>query len=569
MERTVPKTATEEIDLYLRTVYSLLRSTTEIQIRTLEEVHAGMNSLLHPDARNQAPDTAAFIYSILRLPECMPKVRVVILGQSSAVFEQHGICDVESWQPVSAKARRRRCYFDGKERLGCFIASRTDIEDVLPNMTAYQIEWNKLNFLMQKMPGDFDFHSILESEDQFKVLADYLEMSEEDLQRLKIIWEDQFIEILQKIQKNRCAFRVNLLTGSLTEYTRATRAWWENIERSYPDLLTHPIYFVSSNMHSITNPLGGFAFRKQDVLMKYLNEEGDEKLKDEWRQIQQSDNQANLENFLYYLLKKAQQSPDWKFLKKEQKEYERELGILKIASKHYFDVDAQVIPLNRIVPDMIDPRLVNHADLGFLKNSEALILNIDYPLGLAAYNILTKVAEHVSPILGVYIMGKAATLNGVLGDMMIPNVVHDEHSKNTYMFKNAFSAKDVSEDLVFGTAMDNQKAVTVLGTFLQNGKLAEVFYREGYSDIEMEAGPYLSAIYEMYRPTRHPVNEISNLYGLPFDLGIIHYASDTPLSKGKNLGAGTLSYMGMDSTYAASLAILRRIFKMEKRRLEH
>lgn len=569
MERTVPKTATEEIDLYLRTVYSLLRSTTEIQIRTLEEVHAGMNSLLHPDARNQAPDTAAFIYSILRLPECMPKVRVVVLGQSSAVFEQHGICDVESWQPVSAKARRRRCYFDGKERLGCFIASRTDIEDVLPNMTAYQIEWNKLNFLMQKMPGDFDFHSILESEDQFKVLADYLEMSEEDLQRLKIIWEDQFIEILQKIQKNRCAFRVNLLTGSLTEYTRATRAWWENIERSYPDLLTHPIYFVSSNMHSITNPLGGFAFRKQDVLMKYLNEEGDEKLKDEWRQIQQSDNQANLENFLYYLLKKAQQSPDWKFLKKEQKEYERELGILKIASKHYFDVDAQVIPLNRIVPDMIDPRLVNHADLGFLKNSEALILNIDYPLGLAAYNILTKVAEHVSPILGVYIMGKAATLNGVLGDMMIPNVVHDEHSKNTYMFKNAFSAKDVSEDLVFGTAMDNQKAVTVLGTFLQNGKLAEVFYREGYSDIEMEAGPYLSAIYEMYRPTRHPVNEISNLYGLPFDLGIIHYASDTPLSKGKNLGAGTLSYMGMDSTYAASLAILRRIFKMEKRRLEH
>ena len=122
--------------------------------------------------------------------------------------------------------------------------------------------------------------------------------------------------------------------------------------------------------------------------------------------------------------------------------------------------------------------------------------------------------------------------------------------------------------MAFGTEMDNQKAVTVLGTFLQNGKLAEVFYREGYSDIEMEAGPYLSAIYEMYRPTRHPVNEIVNLYGLPFDLGVVHYASDTPLSKGKNLGAGTLSYMGMDSTYAASLAILRRIFVMEKRRRE-
>jgi hypothetical protein len=92
-------------------------------------------------------------------------------------------------------------------------------------------------------------------------------------------------------------------------------------------------------------------------------------------------------------------------------------------------------------------------------------------------------------------------------------------------------------------------------------------YREGYTDIEMEAGPYLSAIYEMSRPKRHPVNEIVNLQGAPFDIGILHYASDTPLSKGANLGAGTLSYRGMDSTYAASVAILRRILKLEKERL--
>ena len=45
--------------------------------------------------------------------------------------------------------------------------------------------------------------------------------------------------------------------------------------------------------------------------------------------------------------------------------------------------------------------------------------------------------------------------------------------------------------------LDNQKAVTVLGTFLQNSTYMDVFYREGYTDIEMEAGPYLSAVYEM------------------------------------------------------------------------
>jgi hypothetical protein len=163
-------------------------------------------------------------------------------------------------------------------------------------------------------------------------------------------------------------------------------------------------------------------------------------------------------------------------------------------------------------------------------------------------------------------MGKAATLNGVRGDVMIPSVVQDEHSENTYLFKNVFQATDVTPFLTFGTVLDNQKAVTALGTFLQNPRLTNVMYRDGYTDIEMEAGPYLSAIYEMYRPTRHPANEIVNLYGVPFDIGILHYASDTPMSKGKNLGAGALSYEGMDSTYATSIAILRRILYKEQKR---
>jgi hypothetical protein len=124
----------------------------------------------------------------------------------------------------------------------------------------------------------------------------------------------------------------------------------------------------------------------------------------------------------------------------------------------------------------------------------------------------------------------------------------------------------VAPHLVYGTVLDNQKAVCVLGTFLQNAQIMDVFYTEGYADIEMEAGPYLSAVYEMFRPKRHPLDEIVNLYHLPFDLGFLHYASDTPLGKGKNLGAGTLSYFGMDSTYATALAILRRIFHQERQR---
>ena len=130
------------------------------------------------------------------------------------------------------------------------------------------------------------------------------------------------------------------------------------------------------------------------------------------------------------------------------------------------------------------------------------------------------------------------------------------------------SASTVTPFINYGTVLDNQKALTVLGTFLQNSKLMDVMYREGYTDIEMEAGPYLSAVYEMSRPKRHPVNEIVNLQGLSFEVGILHYVSDTPLSKGKNLGAGALSYEGVDSTYASSLAILNRIFELERTRMK-
>ena len=567
MERTVPKIASEEIDLYLRTLYSLLRSTTEIQIRTLEEVHAGMNSLLHPLARNDVPDASAFIYSLLRLPECMPDVKVVALGQSASVFEKHGYENVEKWTSVNTRARRRRCFFDGEGKLACFIASRSDIEDVIPAITAYQIEWNKLNTLLNRLPSSFNLNDVIKDKSKFIKLAEILQLAEEDLRRLQMVWEEKFLFYLDRISRQKCNFRVNLLAGSLSEYWRATRAWWDNIEKTNSLLIERPVYFISSNTHSIPNLLTGFALKKERELEDYLLSNNEDELLEEFQNIKKKQEQASPENFLYYVMKKAQQNSQYETIKNEQLNDEKEKGIIRVISQHYFDVDAQVIEINKINFGEIDPRLKDNEKYELLKKSNAIILNIDYPLGLAAYNILTKIAEHSSPILGVYILGKAATLNGVLGDVMIPNVVYDEHSQNTYMFNNVFSAKDVVNDLIYGTVLDNQKAVTVLGTFLQNGKLADVFYREGYSDIEMEAGPYLSAIFEMYRPTRHPVNEIVNLYNINFDLGILHYASDTPLSKGKNLGAGTLSYFGMDSTYASSLAILRRIFKVETQRL--
>lgn len=571
MERQVPIRSSDEIDLYLRTIYSLLRSNNEVSIRTLEEVHAGTNSSLHVYARSNKPDISALIYSLMRLPEQIISTKKIILGQAASIFEDFGYGNVETWQHVTAKARRRRCFWDGEEILACFIASRSDIDDVIPVLTALQIEWNKLHILIQSVPIDFLELALPTNPEFFKQLSTHLNIGENDLARLYSIWDENFTTMLKKLHLQTLDFKVRLLSGSLNDYRKATVLWWDNIQAKVPDIISQPIYFVSSNTHSLNNLLSGFALTKKDEILAFI-EKHEPGLWFEWNEINTMGKPANAENFFYYAMRKLVTTEEGAHFIEEQRQFEINQGIHRVISDHSFDVEANIIQLNKLNPKNIDPRLAPEHEgfeksWEFLKDSDALILNIDYPLGASAYNLLTKIAENVDSIQGVYIMGKAASLNAVRGDVIIPNVVYDEHSKNSYLFSNCFKGTDVSNYLNFGTVLDNQKAVTVLGTYLQNATIMDVVYREGYTDIEMEAGPYLSAVYELFRPARHPLNEIVNLYDLPFDLGFLHYVSDTPFSKGQNLGAGSLSYYGMDSTYAVSLAILKRIMKLERRRI--
>ena len=184
---------------------------------------------------------------------------------------------------------------------------------------------------------------------------------------------------------------------------------------------------------------------------------------------------------------------------------------------------------------------------------------------MAAYMMLREVMENLTHTRGLYILGKAATLNGSIGDVMISNVVLDEHSQNTYWLDNVFNAQEVQPYLIYGSVLDNQKAVSGKGTYLQNRQYLDFYYRANYTVVEMESGPYLNAVYEDQYLTRYPTWENINFARLPYELGILHYASDTPYTRGKNLGAGSLSYFGMDSTYACTIAIVRRIFENEIR----
>jgi hypothetical protein len=198
-----------------------------------------------------------------------------------------------------------------------------------------------------------------------------------------------------------------------------------------------------------------------------------------------------------------------------------------------------------------------------------VILNIDYPLGMAAYYLLSRLGQGVGDLRGVYVMGKAATLNGRVGDVSLSDACYDEHSRNTFLFRNAFDARDVAPWLRYGSVFDNQAALSVRSAFLQNRRYMTAFYRDGYTVLEMEAGPFLGAIYELIYPHALPRDEMVHLSNkTPFDIGFLHYASDTPYSRRQSLLSKSLSYFGVDSTYACAIAIVRRILEQEVARLK-
>jgi uncharacterized protein DUF6909 len=457
---------------------------------------------------------------------------------------------------VRTRGRRRPLRWDGGATLAAFIASASDIDDLIPIITAYQLEWNKLReALLTARIADV-------SDDA--ALAGALG-GPEPAARLRAALGARSNGILEEMIAHECDVFVRLLDGSFREYQRSAQRWWNAFAPAVPS--GRPVYFVSSNSHSLANLLGGYARAHEGEIADFLRKRNFEGLAPHYdRALAAGDHGAAI-NILYYALRAFIHEPSEVGRMAQVQESDTANGIRAIASPGKIDVDAQVIDLSLLKPGMLDPRVIVPG-IEHLAKSRAVIVNIDYPLGMAAYHHLTSVALGVEEVRGIYVMGKAATLNGRVGDVMISKVIHDEHSGNTYLFRNALVAGDVQPFMKHGTVFDNQKALTVRSAFLQNRNYMDVFYREGYTVMEMEAGPYLSAAYEVANPRRHPKDEIVSLIDHPsFDLGVIHYASDTPYSRRQSLLSKSLSYFGVESTYGCAAAIARRIFTSELERM--
>jgi hypothetical protein len=542
-----------------------------VGVSSLEPAHYTADSSLHAGAEEPKPDLNAFLYSANRIPACIVQIQHIVLGQTVRAFIRAGYDQLDSWALVSAPGRRRRWHWNGSNVLAAYIASASDLDDLIPSIVAYQIEWNKMHHLLRASDEALALVKAgaegreLEP-DELGVIMSTLLLEESDWARLRGVWGDLFWANLQSVATDRKRMDLRMLGGTYLGYGRSVRSWWRPVAANLtePVLRDRPVYFVSSNTHSIANTLSGVANRRKDQLTQFIRATDHSELLPELEKIEAGDERASLENLLYFAARPYFYGPAMAKEREARQREEEAVGIVHIEPTGPVDVGVQIIDLSRLDPSQFDSRMAGFDP----RDSDALIVNINYPLGMAAYHIMSQVGVATDQLRGVYVLGKAATLNGRIGDIMLSDVVYDEHSGNTYWFDNCFGYEAVSPYLLFGAALDNQKAVTVRGTFLQNEGYLDFYYRENYTVVEMEAGPYLSALYEDVFLERHPTNEAINLAPLSghIDLGVIHYASDTPYTRAHTLGARGMSFYGMDSTYASTIAILQRLFTMEQDR---
>jgi len=459
----------ETISIHLRTYRSALRSSKEISIASLIPTYLKMNPLLHPKANSKESDQEALSYVLARLPKEISQTKLIVIGQTKEIFTKAGY-KIKKWKQVFAPRRWRRTFFDSQTKtLASFIASISDVDDIINLLIALQIELNKTG----QSPN----------------------------------------------------FKVKLLSESWVNFAKNIQIWWREIIRRTKrqfNFAQQPLVFISSNSHSLINLLDGFCLKNKE---KIISSSG-----------QKSTNVYFASQFAF------QRNPD---LWRKKLAAEKEMGIMRIKPSGGFNLETQIIP-----GKLISPKLKN-----------LIALNVEAPLGFAAFHLLEEVLENVQEIKGIYIMGKAAALNTKKGDILIPKIVFDEHTQNTYLVNNCFN-NNFNYPFKGGSVLDNQKLVSVLGTFLQNKDLFDSYSEKEFNIIEMEAGPYLGAITQATFPKPLPQNTIVDLHQPPFEMGIIYYSSDNPYTLNETLKEA-LGPAGIEATYLTTQAIIDRVKKTD------
>lgn len=303
--------------------------------------------------------------------------------------------------------------------------------------------------------------------------------------------------------------------------------WADKIKENLVErgLMDRPLHIISANMHSVMNTFFAPAA-----------------LKKEWPGHQKE------ERFGVYEMLSRNKNAD-----KREKITQTALknGMFTIEDHSGANINVQVF----------DTQKINHPNPAFQTKGKTapVILVMDYAFGEQAYETMDELLKpynngdgkkHVN-VDSISIMGKAGTLDGRKGDILVPTAHLFEGTADNYPFVNQLKKEDLDCD---GLEVYDGAMITVLGTSLQNKDILRFFHESTWKvvGLEMEGAHYQKAI-QAASKLRGSIKE-------SVDLRYAYYASDNPLETGSTLASGGLGRTGVKPTYLITEKIMEQIF---------
>ena len=490
------------------------------------------------------------LYVIDRLPEGIAECRFISLTADEGLGGSH-------FKKIVPAKRRRNCYRIDRDQMNIEITrGRSDIYDILTHLTFMFIEakkiarkvlindegqtireWNHLEevVLMNKKINKNEREVLIAH------LSTFLGRSYDEIQKVdsnfateqspnrffQVIYWMGKLSLNEIVEDKKREITFSPILRDRIGHHISGESWADNIksELSNRNLMDRPIHIISANMHSVMNSIYAHMFLPNEA-------------------------SQNGGVSLFELIGNAENKDLRKIIKKGA----GKKGLTFIKDTTGANIDVQIIDTEKIDLEKTNYKIKNS------KGARPVIIVMDYAFGEQAYETLDELLKPFEMASGekkhlniesVSVMGKAGILEGVKGDIMIPNSHIFEGTADNYPFVNELKAEDLKDE---GLDVFEGSMITVLGTSLQNRDILEFFYNSTWKVIglEMEGAHYQKAIQSASKIRGNVKQDIKVRYA--------YYASDNPLETGSTLASGGLGASGVKPTYLITQKILEQIF---------
>ena len=515
---------------------------------TIEKILSSFRKLrpaLHYGANSDEIDFGALYYAVKRLPENVTRTFTYLLTDDLPTeFPEPDA----TFNTIKSIARRRNIWemLPGKN-MALIRSGLSDFLDIVTCLCVYAVEAGKVRFRLHNPKLIRLINEKIKSEkdiDQMTVI-NRLPFSANEKNGLLNIWGNDSLMKINELVRHRERIGITVRRRVHNYNIRRMQIWTKQIGEAANELLgyvpnnfpdDYEVHIISSNSHSVTNCLDPLLIEKKDKIFNWAKSKKDPLMEENW---------FNEYDLLYALARSFfKGNPD----EKPDRAKKKKMGMTRLTETASTGIEVQIFDLSRLKKLPSDPGIGKND-----KSNKVVVINIDYAFGEQAEDIIRNLIFLFGRNLkSVNIMGKAGSLVGKRGDILLPTGFIEQSSDTFHPVNN--TALENYEDLMRRIPrrdVYSGQLLTVAGTLLQNTMMLN-FYHNLWNCIglEMEGFYYYRQILKSIQLGVLPEN---------LNLRFLYYVSDLPLEKDGKLSAPMPASEGIPPLYAVTRHILSLI----------